>query len=1083
MSAASASIDGAMSPHDRLNPRLQGFKELLIGEADPGASQGIPCGTTLLISGPPGAGKTTFALSLARSLMPSKGENEPKRILYFISSEINLRRLRGMFWPLGWFCPPESKHVSPKLFRINSPEPDVDNLYVIVPEPATDRPVPSAEELVNEVFNRIAKSLAPGESEVEEKEVIVVVDSITALLKGCASPSDERRQTHELLHRLRSLFSEQRLILTILLAEQDFSSELGSHIPSVEDYLADIVFRLYHKVLPLGRRGRVLEIVKSQGVNMIPGEHTWDIVTNANCERLFRHKKFREHVETLGKLDGDGIRWGSIAFFPRPRLLHASLSVIKRDATIASGTTGLDQMMDREAEHWLPRRASRETPTDFAKLKRGTTTLIAGPLGAGKTTLCMQFLLDPARRHFSNPHAPPRPPARAALLENGTRKDFETAPRSLLVCLNIDAKSVVDAAWRGIEKAAAHAQEDVPTEAKEESEPWRPWLAVLDFTQSHFDFNHLIAHLDWALTNFAPQRIAFDGISEWLAMFDRPDAAKMLEAISIVIANHPSSKLAAPTPQAGDHDSKQTPRRAAAVEGEEDGGRPTVFMTYEMATEDDPLAPQALGVNAENIIALKQITIQDEIRKVIYVLKSDNSAHDPTVRELAYENGRFHVRSGLDSFNGLLRGRTEPAEALLQLFRENHAEQTFNLWLMRRLEQLSHLRFKALDFSRSEIGRLLEDTDSQTRFPAADLKILSVDEWWLNSLPSERTRESPLLNLKTMWEPSAPLENGPCTSALAPSWHDFWIFEVDKAGPNGGKDFRYAVPGYMDFGMFCVNLKLLEDFAQDDTSRELLKCPSWVVQPDRRLIAHLGVLRKARRRASLPRRGSGDPMKGVAEAQAQLWPLLLRSVPRVWVNSANAKTDGWFAADDSEPSVVGLLRAAREYWKAIPASDRPWGFAFDTATRETVVCVFFEIAWAFGADEEFLHLDEARLAEREKAGATAIKFLQFLVLEELMPARSTVNTTRRSLFSRHFYSTLQSVTDLDRWDAHGRKKDDEWPLQAGVSAVLAAESPVPPPHPYAVPLLMALPFFPSGRDDRQRGKTFPQVWCRISGCA
>src|SRR5690606_40953001 len=60
------------------------------------------------------------------------------------------------------------------------------------------------------------------------RNVLVIVDSVTALLKGCASESDERRQSHEILHRLRTLFGEPRLALTILLAEQDFSENPNS---------------------------------------------------------------------------------------------------------------------------------------------------------------------------------------------------------------------------------------------------------------------------------------------------------------------------------------------------------------------------------------------------------------------------------------------------------------------------------------------------------------------------------------------------------------------------------------------------------------------------------------------------------------------------------------------------------------------------------------------------------------------------------------------------------------------------------------------------------------------------------------
>jgi hypothetical protein len=116
------------------------------------------------------------------------------------------------------------------------------------------------------------------------------------MLKGCATLGDERRQTHEILHRLRAMFGEDHLKLTILVAEQNLRQAASAPESSVEDYLAEIVFRLYQKPLPLGRRLRILEIVKSQGVNMLPGEHTWQIVTGSNYEKLFPYKALADHI-------------------------------------------------------------------------------------------------------------------------------------------------------------------------------------------------------------------------------------------------------------------------------------------------------------------------------------------------------------------------------------------------------------------------------------------------------------------------------------------------------------------------------------------------------------------------------------------------------------------------------------------------------------------------------------------------------------------------------------------------------------------------------------------------------------------
>jgi len=245
----------------RLLPELFGFRKLLLpprnGDA-PGGSEGekngVPFGSTLLLSVPPGAGKTTFAFSLARALMKEAekahtADSERKTyILYYISSETGIRRLQKTFERMGWFI--QGKGQAKRLFRIDTDEPDNDTFYTVVPEPEVDRPVPSPEELVNSVFSRIAKSLSPSEAPREERYFIAMVDSVTALLKGCVSESEERRQTHEILHRLRTMFGEN-LALTMLLAEQELVTVPDKRTACVEDYLADIVFRLYQKSEPL----------------------------------------------------------------------------------------------------------------------------------------------------------------------------------------------------------------------------------------------------------------------------------------------------------------------------------------------------------------------------------------------------------------------------------------------------------------------------------------------------------------------------------------------------------------------------------------------------------------------------------------------------------------------------------------------------------------------------------------------------------------------------------------------------------------------------------------------------------------
>ena len=531
--------------------RIDGFRELFRLAAGEEV-ESIRFGSTVLLSGPPGAGKTTFALATVRAMMANAhrkaaaGSEETKTILYYISSEVYSEHLRTNFNEFGWFlggedvdAEPQTETDEPFKFWIDHPEPDRTNFYCITPMFEVDRPVPSPEELVNSIFNSIFHTLIPTESPTETAKIYIIIDSITALLKGCESIGEERRQTHEIMRRFQDRFGKKSIAVIILLAEQDHrSQDIGAAsvptmptAPSVEDYLADIVFRLYVRSLPLGRRSRVLEIVKSQGANMALGEHTWSILSKQTLSFLIRDDTIRKLVrarcsETKNGTYFENDPWGGIIIFPRPRLYYdppRSITASNPTAPEASGTgtEGLD--LDVGAR---------------------SITLIAGPMGCGKTTLCKQFLEHKAR----------------------------DANQRVLISF------------------------DIPTRPA-----GRDKYIALHFTQSQFDLNVLIAHINWILDTGC-DRLAFDGLSEWMSVFDKAEAARVMEAIMVTV---------------------QRPRSNDRIP-------PAVFMTYEIPLDEDPLGPAALGARADNLVVVRKVPINDELRKIIYVLKSggDWSATD-----------------------------------------------------------------------------------------------------------------------------------------------------------------------------------------------------------------------------------------------------------------------------------------------------------------------------------------------------------------------------------------------------------------------------------------------------------------------
>ncbi len=1068
--------------HNRKVPSIQGFKELFA------SASGIPEGATLLVSGPPGSGKTTFALALIRGLMshasklganakcPQKEQEEA--LVYYISSEVTEKALRSAYDSFGWFEQqkdntekPSKTKEEPFRFRIDDPAPDRTNFFPITPLPEVDRPVPSPEELVNSIFTRIANTLTPSETPRQNTKIYVIVDSITALLKGCANPGDERRQTHEIVHRLRDRFGPTNLSLTILLAEQDhraLESEIDRHsvtptTPSVEDYLADIVFRLYVRSLPLGRRSRVLEVVKSQGVNMILGEHSWQIITQDTFQQILRHEGMQKSIklacsenifperarrlqdiitamlEILQKqiqsfaskqfpkskkreitallkqkstqegleyackehfkcvmlaentwpqaLDEAGYcqrllsttkdlasiiteqdliallnksfnsqsvikcLWGGIILFPRPQLQRkysfgAERSTSLEQLHLNPGTTGLEDVI----------------------ITPGTTTLVAGPVGSGKTTLCKQFLKANPRyinikKAITLTDLPPKP-----LLQ----------PKPVLISFDIFPAGYED---RNIE--------------------------ILDFTQTKFDLNVLVSHIGWIFDGDSPpDKIGFDGLSEWITMFDEPEAARMLEVLMVTVL--------------------QTRRT------------PAVFMTYALELNDDPLGPHALGMNADNIIVVRQIAINDQLRRILYILKGGGGIREPETprecillhRENSDEPELVVVKDTLDYYTGLLgrSGDLKSANVLLQLFAENNSEQKLNKELYEAVKQQheSRLNITYTQFSRSEIGSTL-DTAQNDHSPgeSATLKVQSVDEWWLGS---KKTTEF-LRDIGNLWSMNPDLNESSTadikldefsTNHRTVGWIDYWSFEVEKAisrtarGANeslskihkGEKSNRrktttkqeldvlqiHAVPNYMDFGMLCINERIWT------AAKEALS---------RNEITSNGQSRKAETER--------EQRERLRKESRNNWVAIISQIPRQWVRHAVLKGKeniNWFSLNLSETQHRSLLEFALYITgqNDFGILERKPVFTFDLGTRETCVCTFLEFAWAFGAKEEFLAVTSPEDIDRQVAAAqSAMTFLQFMVLEGLMPERGAIdnlNAGCNTLLIRHFYSTL-----------------------------------------------------------------------------
>lgn len=283
--------------------------------------------------------------------------------------------------------------------------------------------------------------------------------------------------------------------------------------------------------------------------------------------------------------------------------------------------------------------------------------------------------------------------------------------------------------------------------------------------------------------------------------------------------------------------------------------------------------------------------------------------------------------------------------------------------------------------------RILEEAMSSiVTVPGSDIIILSLDEWWIRefaveSLPGTRSytgsgRPHPLLSISRSVTPS---EGGESASFSVGSAH--WLFEMEKAivvREEEGSDensqqllmHKLAVPNYMDFGLFCVNLDIWEKCGIDEKHAF-----------------------------------DANPVE------------CFKQVPRVW-----AVWDGMeFVGSDSDDhyplTLVDFLKRAmiKRGSKDFPLL----GFAFDMETVSTAVCTYFEFCWDFGADEDFLipnalayaqgTADKQKMLIENSPATVAMKFLQYLVKEGLMPARTTLEDCKSALFSRQWYSTMTEL--------------------------------------------------------------------------
>lgn len=227
-------MNGQIAPNF-IKTGIEGFDSLF--------EKGIPEGSSVLVEGGPGSGKTIFCLELAKN-MCQKG----KKVLY-MSFEEPEYRLRNHFASFG----------------TNTAELEKKKLLYIKRFNALDI-ARSVEALLSEAKKELLIDVQPVLIPHDFTPDIVLIDSLTSI--GSAFSGEESRFRIYMEQLFRYLESHQ--ITSFLVRETSNPTHIGtSFIEKAEavSFLSDGIIALYNVFLPTGQRKRAIEIVKMRGAS------------------------------------------------------------------------------------------------------------------------------------------------------------------------------------------------------------------------------------------------------------------------------------------------------------------------------------------------------------------------------------------------------------------------------------------------------------------------------------------------------------------------------------------------------------------------------------------------------------------------------------------------------------------------------------------------------------------------------------------------------------------------------------------------------------------------------------------------
>jgi circadian clock protein KaiC len=205
---------------------------------------GIPIGTSILVEGGPGSGKTIFCLTAGMNAC-KKG----KKVLYMSFEEPEFR-LR--------------KHLHN--FGLNVEEYEKKGLLYIKRFNALDI-ARSVEALLSEAKKELLIEVQPVLIPSEFKPDIVLIDSLSSIASAFAGEENRFRVYMEQLFR----YLESHEITSFLIRETANPTHIGATFiekGEAVSFLSDGIIAIYNVLFENSKRGRALEIIKMRGIDI-----------------------------------------------------------------------------------------------------------------------------------------------------------------------------------------------------------------------------------------------------------------------------------------------------------------------------------------------------------------------------------------------------------------------------------------------------------------------------------------------------------------------------------------------------------------------------------------------------------------------------------------------------------------------------------------------------------------------------------------------------------------------------------------------------------------------------------------------